>query len=388
MELNRMINNQFAHLTPPMGWNSWNTFYDKYDAGLLCNIADCMVETGLRDAGYKYLIIDDCWSCRSRDSRGNLVPNPEKFPEGLRPVADHIHDRGLKFGIYSCCGVRTCAGYPGSFEHEQSDARFFASQGVDYLKYDNCHRPSSQRSEMLYRRMSMALRETGRDIFLAACQWGTEDVETWIHSTGAHSYRSTIDIRDNWESISSIAGKRLSSLAEGRPFCFNDMDMLVVGMNGGGANPETSADGCSFEEYQTHFALWAMLNSPLIIGCDIRSMSDETKKILMNRDLIAINQDPEGRGCYKLECDCSPNVFTLVKPLADGEYAAAIFNFGDTWVQTGFTFWDMGLSVHSDTGLSVYDCIKHKEEGIFRECFSAGVKAHGCKVYRCRMVRI
>ena len=379
------MNDLMTASTPPMGWNSWNTFYNQYDAKLLCSIADTMVETGLLEAGYNYLIIDDCWAARERDKSGNLVPDPAKFPDGLLPVSDYIHSRGLKFGIYSCCGVRTCAGYPGSFEHEQQDAAFFASQGVDYLKYDNCHRPSSQRSEMLYRRMSLALRTSGREILLAACQWGTEEVETWIRSTGAHTYRSTIDIRDNWESIRSITENRLAHLGDGWAGCFTDMDMLVVGMNGKGSNPETSSAGCTPEEYRTHFALWAMLNSPLIIGCDVRSMSDETKEILTNRDLIAINQDPEARSCYKLTCDCSPDVFTLVRPLAGGEYAVGIFNFGEAPVHAGFTFWDMGLSVHTGACLSFYDCMKHKELGSFRECFSVSLRAHDSRVYRVRI---
>ena len=374
---------------PPMGWNSWNTFYDQYDAILICNMADAMVQSGLAACGYEYLIIDDCWAKRERDAEGNLVPDPEKFPDGLKPVIDYVHAKGMKFGIYSCCGVRTCAGYPGSFEHEAQDAAFFARLGVDYLKYDNCHRPSSQKSEMLYRRMSLALRNSGRDILLAACQWGTEDVERWIRSSGAHTYRSTVDIQDSWESVRSITEKRLAHLRDGGCGCYNDMDMLIVGMNGKGFNPETNtegAKGCTTEEYQTHFALWAMLNSPLIIGCDIRSMNIEARRILTNKDLIAINQDPEGRTCYRLDCDCSPDAFTLVRPLSGGDYAAAIFNFGQKEVQSGFMFWDMGLSCAAGQSMELYDCLEHKTAGRYSECFSASVPGHGCRVFRCHIV--
>ena len=377
------MNNKMLAPTPPMGWNSWNTFYDQYDEALIRDIADTMVSSGLARLGYQYLIIDDCWAERERDAQGNLRPDSRKFPQGLKPVIDYVHSLGLKFGIYSCCGVRTCAGYPGSFEHECRDADFFARMGVDYLKYDNCHRPSSQGSEMLYRRMSFALRHSGRDILLAACQWGTENVGSWIRSCGAHSYRSTIDIRDMWPSIRDITLQRLEHLADGAPDCFNDMDMLVVGMRGKGTNPETTAAGCSFDEYQTHFALWAMLNSPLIIGCDIRQLDQETKDILLNPDLIAINQDPEGRSCYKLTCQCSPDAFTLVRPLSGGDYAVGLFNFGETVCQAGFPFWDMGLSDSQGQSLAFHDCLTHEELGVFRECFSVSLPAHGCRVYRC-----
>lgn len=376
-----------AALTPPMGWNSWNTFYDQYDEKLIMEIADAMVQEGLADCGYRYLILDDCWAKRERDGNGNLVPDPEKFPHGIEPVIDYVHGKGLLFGIYGCCGVRTCAGYPGSFEHEVQDAGTFAKWGVDYLKYDNCHRPGSQTSEMLYRRMSFALRNSGRDIFLAACQWGTEQVETWINSSGANSYRSTIDIRDNWESIRDITMNRLAHLGDGYVGCYNDMDMLVAGMYGGGSNPETTANGCSDVEYQTHFALWAMLNSPLIIGCDIRTMSDATREILMNRDLIRINQDSECRSCYKLTCDCSPSAFTLVRPLEGGDYAVGIFNFGDKEVGTGLPFWDMGLSERQGQKLRFYDCLQHCDFGTFSGSFSVMVKPHGCRVFRCKSER-
>ena len=376
------MNGRILAAVPPMGWNSWNTFYDQYDEKLIMETADTLLANGYVDAGYEYLILDDCWAKRERDADGNLVPDPGKFPNGIENLISYVHERGMKFGIYACCGVRTCAGYPGSFEHEAQDVALFAKWGVDYVKYDNCHRPSSQRSEMLYRRMSYALRNSGRDIILAACQWGTEDVERWIRSTGAHTYRSTVDIRDMWDSVKSITEERLAHLGDGAPGCFNDMDMLVAGMHGGGVNPETSASGCSDTEYVTHFALWAMLNSPLIIGCDVRKAEEKTRELLCNRDLIAINQDPEGRSCYRLTCDCSPAAFTLIKPLAGGGYAAGIFNFGEEETMTGFPFWDMGLSAAAGQRLRFYNCLTHEDEGVFGESFSVKLPAHGCAVYR------
>ena len=371
--------------TPPMGWNSWNSFGSQINESLICSTADAMVEYGLLDAGYEYLIIDDCWSLKERDSNGNLVADPEKFPHGIRYVADYVHDKGLKLGIYSCCGVRTCAGYPGSLEHEFADAATFASWGVDYLKYDNCNRPESLGTNLLYRRIAMALRNCGRDILLAACQWGTENVHQWIRSSGAQTFRSTVDIQDCWKSIESIASARLELPFAGGAECFNDMDMLVVGMYGKSYNPETAMGGCTDEEYQTHFALWAMLNSPLIIGCDVRNMSEQTQKILTNKELIAINQDPECRTCYKLSVYGNPDAFVLVKPLCDGDYAVGLFNFSDVAANVSVNFWDMGISASSRRMMAMRDCIRHHDAGTHHEMFSQPVPAHGCEVYRCRV---
>lgn len=371
---------------PPMGWNSWNTFYNHINDELIRSTADAMVEKGFLEAGYEYLIIDDCWSLRERDENGNLVPDPEKFPYGMKAVADYVHEKGLKFGMYSCCGVRTCGDYPGSFEHEFQDAALFASWGVDYLKYDNCHRPNSQTSEMLYRRMSMALRSTGRDILFAACQWGTENVQQWIRSTGAHTFRSTIDVQDSWNSIEMIARSRIDDPYPTGNGCFNDMDMLVVGMNGQGLNPETSIlggiSGCTAEEYQTHFVLWAMLNSPLIIGCDIRNVSEEAKNLLTNKDIIALNQDTECRSCYKLTSYANPDIFVLVKPLSNNDYGIGFFNFSDTAFHVPLYFWDIGMTVSEGSTLELYDCLDHKWIGKKKEKYIPLVPSHGCKVFR------
>ncbi|MBQ3266207.1 MAG: glycoside hydrolase family 27 protein [Ruminococcus sp.] len=377
------MNDQFVIKTPPMGWNSWNTFYDKISEELIFSTADAMVESGLRDAGYEYLIIDDCWSGKERDENGLLVPDPEKFPHGMKAVADYVHGKGLKLGIYSCCGVHTCAKHPGSFEHEFSDAKQFAEWGVDYLKYDNCFRPTTLSGEMLYRRMSMALRASGRDIVFAACQWGTEEVHRWIRSTGAYTFRSTVDIQDNWCSVEKIALSQMEHMYSNAQSCFNDMDMLVVGMNGGGFNPETSLGGCTDTEYQTHFVLWAMMNSPLIIGCDVRNMSEKAKEILTNKDVIAVNQDPDCRSCYQLTTYASADSFILVKPLSDGDYAVGFFNFGDADAHIELHFWDMGLSLGSGHGFDFYDCLTHEQLGMKKESFSAVVESHGCRLYRC-----
>lgn len=366
---------------PPMGWNSWNTFGEEFDEKVIREIADVMADEGYLDAGYDYLILDDCWAELSRDADGRLVPSKKKFPDGLAPVIDYVHGKGLKFGIYSCCGVKTCAGYPASFEHEAVDAATFAEWGVDYLKYDNCYRPVSQSSEMLYRRMALALRSSGRDIVFAACQWGTENVGSWIRSTGAHTYRSSIDIRDNWESIKGIAEVRFDHIGEGGQGCHNDMDMLVCGMNGKSRNPEVHNEGCTQAEYRTHFALWAMLGSPLIIGCDLRKADDFTKELLQNKDLIAINQDIEARTCYKLDCESSPGTFALVRPLSGGSYAIGLFNFGETEMRAPVSFWDMGLSSAAGQKLSMHDCFMHGDAGTFEDSFCVKLGAHDCSVY-------
>ena len=372
--------------TPPMGWNSWNTFTENINEELIMQTADALVESGLAEAGYQYLVIDDCWSLRERDADGKLVADPDKFPHGMKAVADYVHSKGLKFGMYSCCGTMTCARYPGSFEHEFSDAKQFAEWGVDYLKYDNCYKPSSHTDPNLYRRMAMALANCGRDIVFSACQWGTEEVHTWIRSAGAHLFRSTGDIQDSWESIRTLAESQMQLQGYSGNYCHNDMDMLVVGIHGNAGNEFISAGGCTDEEYQTHFSLWAMMNSPLMIGCDIRNMSEKTKEILMNKDLIAINQDEECRPPYRLETFSTPEGFILVRPLSNGDYALGFFNFGDRDDAVSLNFFDIGLPSYSGKALKMYDCLAHEEIGIVKERFLPMVPAHGSKVYRCEVV--
>ncbi len=245
--------------TPPMGWNSWNTFSWNINAELIRSTADFMVSTGLKDAGYEYIVIDDCWSEKQRVN-GRLVPDKDKFPDGIKSVADYVHSLGLKFGIYSCAGTHTCAGYPGSFEHEFADAETFAEWGVDYLKYDYCYKPEAADGANLYKRMSMALRSCGRDIVFSACNWGKDDVYSWIRESGAQLFRSTGDIQDNWESVKRLALSQIGKQAYSGVYCHNDMDMLVVGMHGNSDN-DWIADvvgGCTDTEYKTHFALWAI----------------------------------------------------------------------------------------------------------------------------------
>ncbi len=375
-----------------MGWNSWNSFGWNISEELIKTTADLFVESGLKDAGYEYIVIDDCWSEKKRDADGRLVPDHTKFPNGMKDVADYVHSKGLKFGMYSCAGTHTCAGYPGSFEHEYIDAQTFAEWGVDYLKYDYCYKSIAAEGANLYRRMSMALRSCGRDILFSACNWGSDNVLSWIRSSGAQMFRSTGDIQDKWSSIKNIALSQLNNQPYGGPYCHNDMDMLVVGMHGNSDNAEVvdgDKGGCSDVEYKTHFALWAIMNSPLIIGCDIRRMSDNTKEVLMNKDIIAINQDTECRGPYCIKQWNNPdNVFALIKPLSDGDYAIGMFNLSDNRSEMSLQFYDIGLPATAGRALRLYDCYSHSEDGVYEDRYATYIEPHDCKMFRARVVKL
>lgn len=329
--------------TPAMGWNSWNTFGHDINEEVVLSTAKTIVDSGLAAAGYEYVVIDDCWSLPERDKNGRLVADPAKFPHGMKYVADKIHDLGLKFGMYSCAGTVTCAGYPGSFEHEFTDAETFAAWGVDYLKYDYCFHSIGTPGHLSYKRMGIALANCGRDILYSNCSWGAEDTRVWIKETGANSFRSTGDIMDAWASIKDIAQSQLKVQEYNGVGCFNDMDMLVVGMNGVG---HVGRGGCSEEEYFTHFALWCMCSSTLMIGCDVNNMDASTKAILTNPDLIRINQDTKGAQPFFLNQRLEKNAALspanpyyygnypldtpiLAKFLDDGRIAISCTNFMD-----------------------------------------------------------
>ncbi|TCM99694.1 alpha-galactosidase [Paenibacillus sp. BK033] len=380
-------------LTPAMGWNSWNTFTWDINEQLIRDVADRFESDGYKAAGYEYIVIDDCWSLKQRDQQGNLVADPAKFPSGMKALADYIHSKGLKFGMYSCVGTHTCAGYPGSFEHEFQDAQLFAEWGVDYLKYDYCFKPRHISGELLYKRMSLALKNSGREILFSACNWGEDHVYQWIRESGAHMYRSTGDIQDHWESIKNLALSQLDKECYTGSFCHNDMDMLVVGMYGGSNNSfiGSKIGGCTDNEYKTHFSLWCMMGSPLMMGCDIRTANQATKNMLLNPALIAINQDIESRGAYRIKPEPqwfhTEDVFMLVKVLSDGELAIGFFNLSDDQRELSLQFWDIGLPYASGFSLSLYDCWEHKELGIFKERFAPVVPAHDCLIVRAKLVK-
>ena len=389
--------------TPPMGWNSWNTFGAEISEKLIMESADAIAATGLQNAGYNYVVIDDIWALKERDSQGRLVPDPQKFPHGMKFLSDYVHKLGLKFGMYSCAGYLTCAGYPGSFEHEWVDAQSFAQWGVDFLKYDFCFCPTTVRPDILYKRMSLALANSGRDILLSACSWGAKNTKTWIKETGAHMWRSTYDIQDCWKSVRDLAVSQLMVQQYNGRGRFNDLDMLIVGMNGHG---NVGLTGCTEEEYRTHFSLWAMLGSPLMIGCDVRNMTEQTKQILMNREVLAIDQDP--LGCqpffvnnfgglhdprapgeellpeYNLECPC------LARYLDGGDIAIGLFNLSDSQVSR----WELtilpdvlGLPLNSHKKLEFRDLWTGETLADFNGTLKVDrLDAHSSRLFRARVV--
>lgn len=306
-----------------MGWNSWNTFGPNIDQQLILETADALVDSGLRDAGYNYLVIDDVWMAPEREN-GRLAPDPKRFSMGIGALSREVHDRGLLFGIYSSAGTHTCEDLPASYGFEHVDAMTFAEWEVDFLKYDYCHTTAGADPVALYRRMGQALRATGRDIVYSICEWGVNRPWEWGSSVGAHMWRTTEDIVDSWESVSQLGFELQADLHPyAGPGHWNDPDMLVVGMHGAGHVGRT---GLSEAEYRSHFALWCLLASPLMIGCDIRSMDDFTKGLLLDEKLIAINQDPLGRQGYRATTIGHSHGEAWAKPLADGSWAVGVFN--------------------------------------------------------------
>ena len=372
--------------TPPLGWNTWNTFGAKINEELILQAADAMIETGLKDAGYNYVVIDDIWALKERDADGKLVPDPEKFPHGMKYIADYLHERGLKFGMYSCAGYLTCAGYPASYEHEWDDAKSFAEWEVDFLKYDYCFHPVSVRADILYKRMGLALANCGRDILFSACSWGSDHTRRWIKETGASMWRSTGDIMDSWASIRDIAQSQLKVMEFNGHGCFNDMDMLVVGMNGQG---NVGLTGCTYEEYRLHFSLWAFMNSPLMIGCDIRQMDEQTRSILTNRDILAINQDPDTRPPMFIADNAgSREALLLFRHLSNGRFAFGFFNNYDTDKTFMIPYYEIGLDPLCGWGFDVTDAFTGEHVGVCREYIQTKVPAGDCKVFTGTLVKV
>ena len=307
-------------MTPPMGWNSWNKFACNVNEKMLRDVADAMVETGMKDAGYEYIVIDDCWQVE-RDSLGFIVADPVKFPSGIKALADYIHSKGLKFGIYSCAGDLTCGGRPASRGHEYQDALSYASWGVDYLKYDWCY-TENLNSIGAYTTMRDALHKAGRPIVFSLCEWGDTKPWTWAKNVG-HLWRSTGDIYNcfdcikdhgSWKAwgVMQILDKQDGLREFAGPGHWNDPDMLEVG-NGMPANQD-----------RAHFTMWSMLAAPLISGNDLRNMSAETLSILTNKEVIAVNQD--SLGIQGLRYAVKDSVETWLKPLKNGEWAVCLLN--------------------------------------------------------------
>ena len=367
-----------------MGFNTWNTFAENISDEMIRQTADAMVEKGLLAAGYEYLVIDDCWSERERDPvTDKIIPDAKKFPDGMKAVSDYVHSKGLKFGMYSCAGVRTCADYPASFDHEFLDAETFAEYGADFLKYDYCYKPENTDGVLLYRKMSMALKASGRDILLSACNWGCDDVHGWIRSTGAGMFRSTGDITDNFVSFRDIFLSQIDKFNMSGPGCFNDIDMLTVGMHNRG---NVAASGCTDMEYRTEFALWCMFAAPLMLGCDVRNIDDVTLKLVTNKHLLRINQDIEGRPPFIVsERDGNrSNIYCRV--LSDNEFAIMFTNLTDDKKRLWFALENIGLPIAARKGLSLVNAFTGESAGIVRERMSQELDPHDCAVYIAKIV--
>jgi alpha-galactosidase len=351
--------------TPPMGWNSWNHFKGQIDDAGVRGIADAMVSSGMKDAGYTFVNIDDTWQSK-RDADGNITTNP-RFPN-MKALADYVHSKGLKIGLYSSPGPKTCAGYEGSYGHEAQDAKTYAAWGFDYLKYDWCSASAVYKDEdmqAVYQKMGDALAASGRAIVYSLCQYGRDNVQEWGPKVSGNLWRTTGDISDNWKSMSTIGFGQNDLAKWAAPGHWNDPDMLEVG-NG----------GMSATEYRTHMSLWAMLAAPLLAGNDIRTMNAETKEILMNRDVIAIDQDAAGHQAHRALQSGDTEVW--VKELADGGIAVALFNRGETEATMKAAWADYGLK----NAKKVRDLWSHKDLAGAASGYTAQVPAHGVTLLR------
>ena len=309
-------------LTPQMGWNSWNKFGTGINEQMVKEMADALISTGLKDAGYNHILLDDGWMDMERDAQGNLVPHPEKFPNGIKVVADYVHSKGLKFGLYNCAGSKTCAGYPGSRGHEYQDALKYAEWGVDYLKYDWCS-TGKLNAEEAYTTMRDAIYAAGRPILLSICEWGTDAPWKWAQSVG-HSWRTTGDIYNCFSCKHDHGGY----------YSWGALNILNMRNQDELRKLEVGNGGLTLDEERTHFALWAILNSPLLLGNDLRNMSPQTLDILTNKEIIAINQDSLGIQGFKYKKEGTVEIW--VKPMVNNEWAICFFNRSQQ--PTEFTF--------------------------------------------------
>jgi alpha-galactosidase len=324
-------------LTPPMGWNSWNKFACNVDEKLVRRMADAMVSSGMRDVGYRYVVIDDCWH-GERDRDGFIQADPKRFPSGMKALGDYIHAKGLKFGIYSDAGRKTCGGRPGSQGYEFQDALQYARWGVDYLKYDWCN-TGTRNAQEAYTLMADALRASGRDIVFSLCEWGNQKPWLWGKTVG-NLWRTTGDIYDKWQGRQKYMLGMLDIVDINEPLWpyagpghWNDPDMLEVG-NG----------GMTETEYRTHFSLWAIMAAPLIAGNDLSRMDEATRSILLNREVIAVNQDALGAQGRRVAKDDDQEIW--VKPLADGGRAVLLFNRSERSAEIGVEWEQLGYPRH------------------------------------------
>ncbi|MGV3705844.1 MAG: glycoside hydrolase family 27 protein [Arcticibacter sp.] len=371
-------------LTPPMGWNSWNKFACNIDEKLIREIADVMVSSGMKDAGYQYINLDDCWH-GERDSLGFIHPDAKRFPSGMKALADYIHSKGLKIGLYSDAGSQTCGGRPGSRGYEFQDALTYAKWGVDYLKYDWCN-TEGLKAEGAYKTIAAALKRAGRPMVLSICEWGNDEPWKWGPAVG-HLWRTTGDIfncfdcvedHGTWKSfgVMQILDKQKGLRQYAGPGHWNDPDMLEVG------------NGMVVNEDRAHFAMWAMIAAPLVAGNDLRSMSATTLQILTNKDVIAVNQDSLGiQGFQYREKD---KLEIWFKPLQDGDWAVCFLNRNDIGQQVNF---DWSKEVVDDSlskrkieiggrGYTLRNLWTKKVAGTTKKAFKAVVPPHDVLMFR------
>jgi alpha-galactosidase len=357
--------------TPPMGWNSWNKFGCDVSETLIRQMADALAATGMKDAGYQFIVIDDCWQVE-RKNDGTIVADTSRFQSGMKALADYVHDKGLKFGVYSDAGTKTCQGRPGSHGFESKDAPQYAAWGVDYLKYDWCHAEGIEPREA-YATMRRALDATDRPIVFSICEWGTSKPWTWARGIG-HLWRTTGDIQDCWDCKKEWGGLGWTIILDlnadlapySGPGAWNDPDMLEVG-NG----------GMTAAEYRAHFSMWAMLAAPLMAGNDLRTMSAETRAMLTNHDVIAIDQDPLGKQATRIRDDGDQEVWA--RPLADGGEAIALLNRGTKPAEIGVKW---AAAAPTDRVSTVRNLWSHQEQPAAADGYAAVVPAHDVVMIR------
>jgi alpha-galactosidase len=365
-------------LTPPMGWNSWNHFQCRVSEDVVRAQAQAMVTNGMKAAGYRYVNVDDCWQ-GTRDSQGNIRPN-SKFPD-MKGLADYIHSLGLKFGVYSSPGPKTCAGYTGTYQHELQDAKTYASWGVDYLKYDWCsasqvYQPSQMQA--VYRKMGDALHSTGRPIVFSLCQYGLEAVWRWGASVGGNLWRTTGDIDPSYTRMAYLGFGQNGLQPFAGPGHWNDPDMLEIGntMSLPGRHGRRRMLGLDLDGDRTQMSLWSILAAPLLAGNDLTNMDPQVLSILTNKDVIAVDQDAKGVQGHRIRQQGPLEVWA--KPLADGSVAVGLFNRSDGPEEMAVNFTEIGVSGPA----AVRDLWAHKEVESSATNYSALVPKHGVVMIR------
>jgi len=374
--------------TPPMGFNTWNTFASKIDEYMVKEIADTMVKNGMRDAGYNYIVLDDTWSAMERDAQGNLQAHPEKFPSGMKAIGDYLHARGFKFGIYNCAGTKTCGGYPGGWGHEFQDALKYAEWGVDYLKYDWCNSGTADPKDA-YLRMRDALWAAKRPVVFSICEWGHSKPWEWAAEVG-HLWRTTGDIMDcydckqrwenGWKVILDLQYSQVQP-ADGQgngigkyagPGHWNDPDMLEVGN-----------EGLTFAESRAHFSLWCILAAPLIAGNDVRKMSPEILAVMIDKEAIAVNQDPLGKEGWRFRAEPSHEIW--VRELAGGDWAVALLNTGKEPAELSIDFSHGWWFTNGEC--SVRDIWEKKDVGTTATVFKKKLDSHDVAFLRLKPLK-